>query len=85
MIPDYESLMLPILNALSDKMDHSFGEVVQKLSSEFRLTDEEKKELLPSGTTFVFSNRVGWARTYLKKAGLIDAPRSRCDFYYTEG
>lgn len=75
MIPDYQSIMLPFLATLSDGAEHSFADVVDRLASEFQLTEEEKKELLPSGTAFVFSNRAAWARTYLKKAGLIDAPR----------
>lgn len=50
-------------------------DLVERLAKEFQLTEEERKELLPSGTTFIFSNRVGWARTYLKKAGLIDAAK----------
>lgn len=75
MIPDYQSIMLPFLTSLSDGNEHAIGEIVDRLAGEFHLTEDEKKELLPSGSTFVFSNRVGWARTYLKKAGLIDAPR----------
>jgi restriction system protein len=75
MIPDYQSIMLPFLKVLSDRSEHSFGEMVESLGKAFKITEEEKKELLPSGTTFVFANRVGWARTYLKKAGLIDAPK----------
>lgn len=67
--------MLPLLRLLSDKMEHGFANIVERLGTEFCLTEDEKKELLPSGTTFVFSNRVGWARTYLKKAGLIAAPK----------
>lgn len=75
MIPDYQSVMLPLLAALSDRREHAFGDIVERLAKDFQLTEDEKKELLPSETTFVFSNRVGWARTYLKKAGLIKVPR----------
>jgi len=74
-IPDYQSIMLPLLKSLSDMKEHTFRETVDKLAMEFNLTDEERKELLPSGRQPVFNNRVGWARTYLKKAVLIEAPK----------
>lgn len=74
-IPDYQSIMLPLLELLSDSKEHTFREMVELLSSKFKLTDEERKELLPSGQQAIFDNRVGWARTYLKKAALIESPR----------
>jgi restriction system protein len=74
-IPDYQSVMLPLIKFLADKEEHSFREAVEKLSEVFELTEDEKKKLLPSGGQFVFSNRVGWARTYMKKAGLIESTR----------
>lgn len=74
-IPDYQSIMLPLLKLLSDSKEHLFREIVENLSKTFNLNDEERKELLPSGQQAIFDNRVGWARTYLKKAVLIDAPR----------
>jgi restriction endonuclease Mrr len=52
-----------------------FPGLVESVASEFSLTDSERRDLLPSGGQFVFDNRVGWARTYLKKAGLLLAPR----------
>jgi len=75
MIPDYESIMLPFLKKLSDGNEHKFRDLIEELAEEFNLSAEEKKELLPSGTSPIFDNRVGWARTYLKKAGLIEAPK----------
>lgn len=75
MIPDYQSLMLPLLKVVSDGKEYRFSEVVEILANQFNLTEEERKELLPSGQAFLFSNRVGWARTYLKKAGLLEAPK----------
>jgi restriction system protein len=54
---------------------HSKREAVNVLSEQFGLTEEERKELLPSGNQGVFDNRIGWARTYLKKAGLIEYPQ----------
>jgi restriction system protein len=67
--------MLPLLKFAGDQREHSLREAIEKLAEEFGLTDEERKELLPSGQQTTFDNRVGWARTYLKKANLIDSPR----------
>ena len=67
--------MLPLLKKLADGKEHKFSELVDELGSEFELTDEELSKLLPSGTQKVFANRVGWARTYLKKASLLDSPK----------
>lgn len=74
-IPDYQSLMLPLLNTIADGNDHVFREAVDRLADQFRLTDEERAELLPSGFYPVFASRVGWSRTYMAKAGLIEAPK----------
>lgn len=73
-IPDYESLMLPLLRIAGDGKRHTLSAVTARLSAEFKLSESEQKELLPSGTQFTFYNRVGWARTYLKKAGLLVIP-----------
>lgn len=74
-IPDYQSCMLPLLRFVGDGQQHSLGAAVEALAAEFSLTPTERAALLPSGQQPVFRNRVGWARTYLKKAGLIDSPR----------
>ena len=74
-IPDYQSLMLPLLQLTADGVDHKFREAVEQLAENFQLTESERSELLPSGTAFLFDNRVGWARTYLKQAGLLEAPK----------
>ncbi len=74
-IPDYESIMLPLLRLAGDMQEHSLREAIEVLVAEFRLTEEEQKELLPSGRQPTFDNRVGWARTYMKKAGLLESPR----------
>ncbi len=74
-IPDYQSLMLPLLKLTSDNQEHKIGDLVEALAIQFKLTDDQRKELLPSGQTFVFGSRVGWARTYLKKAGLLDSQK----------
>jgi restriction system protein len=75
MIPDFQKVMLPLLKKIKDGKDYKVEEIVNLMAKEFNVTDEERKELLPSGQTFVFGNRVGWARTYMKKAGLIDSPK----------
>jgi len=74
-IPDYQSIMLPLLTFAGDKQEHSLRETIEALADEFGLTDEERRELLPSGQQATFDNRVGWARTYLKKAGLLISTR----------
>lgn len=82
-IPDYQSIMLPLLKFTSDEKEHSLRETIEALADEFNLTDEERKELLPSGQQAAFDNRVGWARTYLKKAGLLESTK-RGYFQVTE-
>ncbi|MCZ6800358.1 MAG: restriction endonuclease [Nitrospirae bacterium] len=74
-IPDYQTLMLPVLKLASDGQEHKFRQAVEELADEFDLTAEERNELLSSGSQAVFNNRVGWARSYLKQAGLLAAPK----------
>jgi restriction system protein len=74
-IPDYQTIMLPLLNLASDGQEHRFRDAVEQLALHFELTDSERSELLPSETSPVFDNRVGWARTYLKQAGLLQSPK----------
>ena len=74
-IPDFQTIMLPLLQITKDGLEHSHGEVSEALANYFKLTDAEKKELLPSGRQARFDNRVAWGRAYLKKAGLIENPR----------
>jgi restriction system protein len=74
-IPDYQALMTPLLKEVSDGREHSFPSIVDALAAEFKLSESERRDLLPSGGQFVFNNRVGWARTYMKKAGLLSAPK----------
>lgn len=76
-IPDYETIMLPLLKlaAESQGQEVSLPAAVLKLAQQFELSDDERQELLPSGGTFKFSSRVSWARTYLQKAGLLEATK----------
>ena len=74
-LPDYQTLMLPLLELHGDDSEHTFREVIEALASRFQLNEEERRELLPSGKQFTFDNRVGWARTYLTKAGVLTSPK----------
>jgi restriction system protein len=74
-IPDYQTLMLPLLRFAADGSDHTTREAVEVLATEFQLTSAERNELLASGQQAIFNNRVGWANSYLKKAGLLESPR----------
>jgi restriction system protein len=72
-IPDYQSLMLPLLKIAGDRNEHLFRDAVEDLSNQFGLSDSDRRETIPSGTQPLIYNRVGWARTYLKKAGLLES------------
>ena len=74
-LPDYQTLMLPLLRFAADGNEHAVREAVDVLAEEFRLTPAERHERLPSGSQQIFNNRVGWANAYLKKAGLLESPR----------
>lgn len=74
-IPTYEQIMLPMLELLKDENTYNNKECVEKLSERLNLTAEEVRELLPSGRRSIFYDRVTWAKTYLKQAGLVEAPR----------
>lgn len=75
-VPDYQSLMLPLLRFAEGKgSEISTSEAVESLAVELSLTEEDLKEMLPSGIQSTFVNRVGWASTYMKKAGLIETTR----------
>ena len=74
-IPDYQSIMLPLLKLAGDKQEHKMSDVTDRLADQLDLSDEERKVLIPSGTQALFYNRVGWARTYLVKAGLLETPK----------
>jgi restriction system protein len=73
-IPDYQSVMLPLLRFVSDGAEYRFRDAIIRLAEELNLSRSELQETLPSGGR-IFDNRVGWARTYLKKAGLLQYPK----------
>lgn len=74
-IPDFQSVMLPLLRFAADQQEHSTREAIDALAQEFHLTDEELAQLLPSGTQGIFYNRVYWAKSHLKMAGLIESTK----------
>ena len=70
-IPDFQTLMLPVLRT-AEAGEVKISDVVELLANEFQLTEEERSELLPSGKQTTFANRVHWAKSYLGKAGLVE-------------
>lgn len=74
-IPDYQTIMLPLLRVIDSKKSVTTKDAVTAVAREFNLTEQEMEQLLPSGNQEIIVNRVGWARTYMKKAGLISSPR----------
>ncbi|MFZ1694195.1 MAG: restriction endonuclease [Flavobacteriales bacterium] len=67
--------MLPFLQFVSDGKEYALRDIVEGLGSHFKLSESDRREMLPSGMQAAFDNRVGWARTYLKKAGLLSSPK----------
>ena len=74
-VPDFQTIMLPLLQQFGDGNEHSIHEVLDNLTQVFSLSEQELNEMLPSGKQTTFYNRVGWARTYLTKSGLLEMPR----------
>lgn len=72
-IPDYQTIMLPLLKLASDQKEHTLRESVGLLAAYFKLSEEERNELQPSGQQSLFNNRVAWASTYLRKAGMLES------------
>ncbi len=73
-VPDFQSVMLPFLEALQDGRERTMRELTEALAVRFKLTDKERQEHLASGPQSLFYNRVAWAKTHLKNAGLINNP-----------
>lgn len=73
-IPDFQTVMRPILLTVQDGTPLALNELCLRVADQFQLTESERKERLPSGQQTVINNRVGWARTYLNKAGLLCIP-----------
>lgn len=75
MVPTYEDIMLPLLKLFDDGREHSLSELHDILANQLKLTETDRRELVPSGRQTTFRNRVGWARTYMKKAKLLHSSR----------
>ena len=82
-VPDYQSLMLPLLKIAGDGNEHNLTEAIEKLAQQLNLNEQDRKELLPSGKQRRFDNRVHWAKTYLAKANLL-ASTGRSRFRLTD-
>jgi restriction system protein len=82
-VPDFQTLMLPLLRTVSRRESISLADLRSALVAEFNLTPEDVAELVPSGRQTRFANRVGWASSYMKQAGLIEYP-SRAVLRITE-
>ncbi|MFZ0393979.1 MAG: restriction endonuclease [Terracidiphilus sp.] len=82
-IPDFQTLMLPVLKLAAEK-EWRVSEAVKRLAEDFKLSQEEQTALLPSGRQTTFSNRVAWAKSYLVQAGLIQPTEKRAHFIITE-
>jgi restriction system protein len=74
-VPDYQALMLPLLEQLADGKEHLVREVREEVAAKLRLSEADRAELLPSGQQAMFDNRLGWAKTYMDKAGLLRSVR----------
>lgn len=78
-VPKYHEFMKPMLKLLKDGKPRTMKELQKALTAEFHLSQDDISEMLPSGRQSIFLNRVGWAKTYLKKAGLVESPaRATC-------
>ena len=77
-IPDFQTLMLPLVEAFADGREQTIRDLTAHLVDLFQLTGKEREELLPSGQQTIFSNRVAWAKSHLKAAGLLENPMGVC-------
>jgi restriction system protein len=82
-IPDFQTLMLPVLKLAAEK-EWRISDTVERLAGDFNLSQEERTALLPSGRQTTFSNRVAWAKSYLVKAGLLEPTTKRAHYCITE-
>lgn len=82
-VPDFQTIMRPLLVAVADGQAHSNKEIREALTAHFGLTQEDLDEQIPSGRAKTFQNRVGWATTYLYRTGLLERPK-RSTYVITE-
>lgn len=74
-VPDFQSFFLPLLKFAADGKDHTPAETYDAMAMHFKLSNEDLKEMLPSGKQTTFKNRVAWAKVYLSKAMLLESPK----------
>ena len=74
-VPDFQSLMLPLLKFSADGEEHSMQEAREGLAEVMRLSQEDLEKRLPSGRQYTFANRVAWAKVYLTQAGILESPK----------
>ncbi len=84
-IPTYDELMYPVLKVLSDNIERSGDEISNIIADELKLSEEERNRIYPNNPKKIFKDRVAWARTYLKKAGLIFSPQRATSKITEEG
>lgn len=84
-IPDYQTLMRPVLEYLADGGEHRLRDLKEAMADQFNLTAEERAQMTPSGRSRLIYNRVGWATSYLAQAGLIHRPRRGYSVITAEG
>lgn len=82
-IPDFQSVFLPLLKFCADGQEHTNHEALDAIAKHFAISEAERAEMLPSGRQTIIANRMGWARTFLTKAGLLESTR-RTFFRITE-
>ena len=70
--PKFDEFLSPILNYCKDKQEHTLSETIDKMATFFRMSDDQKNALLPSGKRTYIYDRVEWAITYLVQAGLLE-------------
>lgn len=73
-VPDFQTWFSPLLEQVADGEDHRLSDLYEQLADQLNLSEQDRRERLPSGKQLTYRNRIGWARTYLKKAGLVDSP-----------
>jgi len=82
-VPDFQSFMLPLLKFSADGNDHDHREAAEALALHFKVSDADRREMLPSGRQTRFDNRIAWSVVYLRKAGFLENPK-RGRFRITE-
>ena len=73
-VPDFQAWFMPLLRQVADGDPHKLATLYEELADQMNLSEQDRREKLPSGKQLTYKNRIAWARTYLKKAGLIESP-----------